>query len=65
MRKKREKESAKQKLIDLLRHRITSLEGARQHYEQNPNLMRTFKIANAELVQNDIELLKKLLAAIT
>jgi len=65
MRKKRDKESAKQKLISRLRHRIKLLESTRQHYEQNPNLMRTLKIANIELVQNNIEVLKKLLTAIT
>ncbi len=65
MSKKKDKKSTKQKLISLLRHRIKLLESTRQHYEQNPILTKNLKIANIELVQNDIEALKKLLGAIT
>ena len=64
MREKKDKESAKQKLINQLRHRIKLLEGTRRHYEQNQNLFRALKIANIELVQNDIEALQKTLKAL-
>lgn len=64
MRKKRDKENTKQKLINRLRHRIKLLENVREHYEQNPTLMRNLKIANIELIQNDIESLKKILSSI-
>lgn len=59
------KKAVKQKFISWLRQRIKLLESARQHYGQNPNLMRTLEIANQELVQNDIDALKKILNAIT
>jgi hypothetical protein len=61
---KRAKLTSQTKLIVWLMHRIKLLEGARQHYQQNPNLMKTLKIANITLVQNDIEALKELLDAI-
>lgn len=61
MRKKKDKKGARQELISYLRRRIKLLKSARQHYEQNPNLTKNLKIANIELVQNDIEALKKLL----
>lgn len=64
MRKKKNKKGEKQKFITWLRHRIKLLENARQHYEQNPTLTKNLKIANIELVQNDIEALKKLLGAL-
>lgn len=65
MGKKIDKKNSEQELISWLRHHIKLLESARQHYEQNPNLLKNLKIANTELVQNDIEILKKLLSAIT
>jgi hypothetical protein len=65
MRKNKDAKSTKQKLTGQLRNRIRVLENARQHYEQNPSLRQTLKIANIELVQNDIEALKKLLSTIT
>ena len=64
MKKKKDTKNTKQKLTRELRNRIRALENARQHYEQNPNLRQTLKTANIELVQNDIEALKKLLNAI-
>lgn len=61
MKKKKDKKSAGQKLIDSLQNRIKTLEAAKQHYEQNPTLTQNLKMANIELVQNDIETLKNIL----
>jgi len=58
----KKKENAKQKLINRLKHRIKLLEITKQHYEQNPTLLKNLKIANIELVQNDIETLKEILS---
>lgn len=61
MREKTGKRNAKPGLIDLLRHRIRLLEGSKLHYEQNPALMPNIKMANIEIIQNDIEVLKEIL----
>jgi len=65
MKKKKDKKSPEQRLINWLQHRIRLLENAKQHYEQNPTLMKNLKMANIELIQNDIEVLKKTLSTIT
>ncbi len=62
MNEKKNKKSAKQELINLLEYRIKSLEIEKQLYEQNPTLMKNIKMANIELIQNDIEALKKTLS---
>jgi len=59
------KKNAKEGLIDMLRHRIRLLEGAKLHYEQNPMLMPNLKMANIEMIQNDIEALKEILDKIS
>lgn len=64
MGKKKGKRKVKPDLIDLLRHRIHLLEGAKLHYEQNPTLMPNLKMANIEIIQNDIEVLKEILSRI-
>lgn len=61
MRKKTGRKNTEQGLIDLLRHRIRLLEGAKLHYEQNPTLMPNLKMANIEIIQNDIKFLKEIL----
>ena len=65
MKKKKDKKSPEQRLINWLQYRIRLLENAKQHYEQNPTLIKNLKMANIELIQNDIEVLKKTLSAIT
>ncbi|MBI4707303.1 MAG: hypothetical protein HY761_05200 [Candidatus Omnitrophica bacterium] len=49
------------KLVSLLRHRLKLLEVEKRLYEQNPILSSTLKMANIELVQNDIATLKDIL----
>jgi len=65
MKKRKDSKMAKQELIDSLRLRIRSLQNARQHYQQNPNSMSNVRIMNIDLIQNDIELLKKTLSILT
>jgi hypothetical protein len=65
MRKKKAKKSVKQELINLLQHRIKLLEIEKQHYGQNPTLMRNLKMANIELIQNDLATLRKILNEMT
>jgi len=64
MNKKKDKKSAKKELINLLQSRIKSLEIEKQHYEQNPNLMKNIKVFNIEEIQNDIEALKNISNAV-
>jgi len=64
MEKKKDKQSVKQKLINWLKHRIRLLEIEKQNYEQNPVLMSNVKMANIEIIQNDIVVLKKTLSGI-
>ncbi len=64
MKKKKDKKSTKQKLIDLLQHRIRLLEIEKQNYEQNPTLLNNVKMANIEIIQNDIAALKETLSKI-
>jgi len=61
---KKKSKNTKQGLIDLLRHRLRLLESAKLHYEQNPALMPNLKLANIEIIQNDIEVLKEILSRI-
>ncbi len=46
-------------LIDLLWQRLRMLENTEALYEQNPNLPSNVRIANVQLVQNDVSALKK------
>lgn len=62
MRRKKNKRSIKEGLISLLQYRMKVLQSARQNYGQNPNLMKNVRMANIELIQNDIEDLKERLA---
>lgn len=64
MKKKKDRQDRRQKLISWLKHRIRLLEIAKQHYGQNPNLMKNVKVANVEIIQSDIAALKKLLIEI-
>lgn len=64
MKEKKDRKSIKQRLINLLQHRIRLLEIEKQHYEQNPTLIKNLKMVNIELIQNDIEALKKVLSEI-
>jgi hypothetical protein len=64
MKKRKDKGNVKQRLVDLLQHRIRLLEIEKQHYEQNPALMNNVRIANIELIQCDIATLKKILSAV-
>lgn len=64
MKKKKDRQSIKQRLIDWLRHRIRLLEIEKQNYEQNPAFMSNIKMANIEIIQNDIAALKKTLIEI-
>ncbi len=61
MKKKKNRQGIEQKLVHWLKHRIRLLENAKQHYEQNPNLMKNIRTANIEIIQSDIAALKKLL----
>lgn len=63
MKQKKNKKSVKG-LINLLQLRLRALETEKRLYEQNPTLMKNVKIANIELIQNDIEDLKKSLTEI-
>jgi hypothetical protein len=60
--KTKDKTGAEQKLIGQLKRRIKLLQAAKQHYQQNPALASNVRIANIELVQNDIEALKNILS---
>jgi hypothetical protein len=51
MRRKKDKGVAKGALKNLLMRRIKLLKNSRQHYEQNPNLMRNVRMANIEIIQ--------------
>jgi len=53
MKKKKDRQSLKQRLINWLRYRIRLLEVEKQNYEQNPTLMSNIKMANIEIIQND------------
>lgn len=64
MKKKKDRQSIKQRLINWLHHRIRLLEIEKQNYEQNPTLMRNIKMANIEIIQSDITALKKTLIEI-
>ena len=46
-------------LIDLLWHRLRKLENTKALYEQSPNLPLNVRMANVQLVQNDIATFKK------
>ena len=48
-----------EKSFDPLWYRIRQLENTRILYEQNPNLPPNVRMANVQLVQNDIIALKK------
>ena len=58
MKKKKDRQGIEQKLIHWLKHRIRLLENAKQHYEENPNLMKNVRMANIEIIQSDIAALK-------
>lgn len=47
------------KLDDILWYRLRRLENIKRLYEQNPNLPANVRMANVQLVQNDIIALKK------
>ncbi len=64
MKKKKDKQSLGQVLINRLQHRIRLLEIEKQNYEQNPTLMKNVKMANIEIIQNDIAALRKTLIEI-
>ena len=64
MKKKKDRQSLKQRLINWLRYRIRLLEVEKQNYEQNPTLMSNIKMANIEIIQNDKAALKKTLSEI-
>ncbi len=49
----------KQKPVDPLWYRLRLLENTKTLYEQNPNLPANVKMANIQLVQNDIVAFKK------
>ncbi|MBI4982974.1 MAG: hypothetical protein HZC15_07595 [Candidatus Omnitrophica bacterium] len=49
------------KLVSLLWHRLKLLEVEKRLYEQNLVLSSSLKMANIELVQNDIATLKDIL----
>ncbi len=51
-------------LIDWLFYRMRLLDVERQNYEQNTALTQNIKAANIEIIQNDIEGLKKILRKI-
>lgn len=48
-----------QKPFDPLWHRLRQLENTRALYEQNPNLPPNVRMANIQLVQNEIVAFKK------
>lgn len=56
------KGNTKEELTGLLRKRLKLLNAAKQHYEQNPNLAKNVKMANIELVQNDMVSTRKALS---
>jgi len=64
MNKKKNKKNIKQGLIDLLRSRIKSLEIEKRLYEQNSVLTKNIKIANTEIIEGDLAVLRKILSRI-
>lgn len=64
MNKKKNKKDVKQGLIDLLKSRVKSLEIQKRLYEQNPVLMKNIKIANTEIIEGDLAVLRKILSQI-
>ncbi len=49
----------KQKPVDPLLYQVRLMENTKTLYEQNPNLPANVKMANIQLVQNDIVAFKK------
>ena len=49
------KKKTKKSLINWKEYRIGSLDTERQNYENNPNFLANVKIANAVLIQNEIQ----------
>jgi hypothetical protein len=49
------KKKTKKSLIDWREYRIRLLESERQNYENNPNFLPNVKMANAVLIQNEIQ----------
>lgn len=61
MKKKQKRSVRGGSLRELLKNRLKALENLKQLYEQNPNIAENVRVANIELVQNDIEALEKIL----
>lgn len=59
MKKKPDRVTGKGALRTALKRRLKILENSKQLYEQNPNLLKNVRTANIELIQNEIEFLKK------
>lgn len=59
MRKKTYKKNTKKQILELLEQRLKILQSAMQSFEQNQALMKNVRMANIELIQNDITGLKE------
>jgi hypothetical protein len=59
LRKKTYKKNTKKQILELLEQRLKILQSAMQSFEQNQALMKNVRMANIELIQNDITGLKE------
>lgn len=59
--RKKNSDSAKRELINMLRNRIKALHSAKQIYEQNHAFPENVKFANMGIIQNDLETLSEIL----
>ena len=65
MKKRQDKKNPRQRLIDWLKYRIRLLEAEKQNFALNLTFMKNVKTANIEIIQNEIETLKRVLNEVT
>ena len=63
--RKRNSDSAKRELINMLRNRIKVLHSAKQIYGYNNAFPENVKFANMGIIQNDLETLSQILKSLT
>lgn len=63
--RKNNSDSAKRKLINILRNRIKVLHSAKQIYGHNNVFPNNVKFANMGIIQNDLETLSEILKLLT
>jgi len=65
MKKRQDKKNPRQRLIDWLKYRIRLLEAEKQNFALNLTFMKNVKTANIEIIQNEIETLRRVLNEVT